>query len=333
MRQQIDETLPEHLAGELEDIEAGGRLRWHHGLAVLLCVAATAGAWQASVRHQTQLTEEHFNVEATRAVTLLEERMALYEYALWSGVSAVQSHGGDIDNDTWKIFAESQNIEDEYPGTNGIGVIHEVPRSELDSYLAEQRMTRPEYAVHPEHSLDVLYPISYIEPVDSNAAAVGLDIAHETNRLNGILAARDTGQAQVTGPIVLVQDEMSTPGFLFYAPFYESLNPTTVTSRRQQFSGAVYAPFVVARLMDGVLDKERRSVGIRVTDTGEVLYDEHRVDEPDFDADTPLQREVTVEMFGRDWDVDIRSTKSFATRDQHTHSVRFGQYRLSRKRV
>ena len=63
-------------------------------------------------------------------------------------------------------------------------------------------------------------PITYIEPVSTNAKAVGLDMAHEANRYAAAKQARDSGVARITGPIVLVQDEQHTPGFLFYAPFY-----------------------------------------------------------------------------------------------------------------
>jgi CHASE1-domain containing sensor protein len=47
-------------------------------------------------------------------------------------------------------------------------------------------------------------------------------VAHEKNRLSGALNARDTGEANITVPIVLVQDSEKTPGFLFYTPFYSA---------------------------------------------------------------------------------------------------------------
>ena len=50
------------------------------------------------------------------------------------------------------------------------------------------------------------FPITYVEPAAANAAAIGLDMAHEINRLTAMRKARDTGGAQITAPIVLVQD-------------------------------------------------------------------------------------------------------------------------------
>ena len=72
--------------------------------------------------------------------------------------------------------------------------------------------------IRPTRS-DDHWPITLIEPVAINASAVGLDMAHETNRYTAARKARDTGTSQITGPIVLVQDSARTPGFLFFVPF------------------------------------------------------------------------------------------------------------------
>jgi len=70
---------------------------------------------------------------------------------------------------------------------------------EVESYLAEQRAIRPDFKIHPPHTQKELLPITYIEPEDMNAAAVGLDMAHETNRYTAAKRSRDTGLAQITG--------------------------------------------------------------------------------------------------------------------------------------
>lgn len=136
-------------------------------------------------------------------------------------------------------------------------------------------------------------------------------MAHETNRFTAATKARDSGMAQVTGPIVLVQDSGKTPGFLFYAPFYENQNNSTQGTREESFLGMVYAPIVVQNLMEGVLDKENRQVGIQLLDGDEVLYDEHITQESDYDPNPQytMKREVTA--YGRTWVFDIWSANSF----------------------
>ncbi len=237
--------------------------------------------------------------------------MQKYEDGLWGGVSAIQTNGGDISYKEWLTFANSLRIDIKYPGINGIGVIHHIPKHKLSSYLTEQRQDRPNYSIHPKHSEDEYFPITYIEPVRVNAKAVGLDMAHETNRYTAVKKARDTGLAQITGPITLVQDAGKTPGFLFFAPFYKGNAFNSLEDRQKNFTGMVYAPFVVKKLMQGVLQKEKRHVGIQIKDDGQLLYDEHEISNDDYDPNPLFRKAYDINLYGRKWVFDIRSTQLF----------------------
>lgn len=144
-----------------------------------------------------------------------------------------------------------------------------------------------------------------------NAKAVGLDLAFEENRREAAMLSRDTGLAQITAPIVLVQDEKQTPGFLFYAPFYKGVSHDTLAERRKNFLGMVYAPFVVEKPLAGTLDKSKRFVGLRLVDGATVLYDEHHDSEADYDPNPLFTSQVAVDVYGRSWTFDIWSTQAF----------------------
>ncbi len=137
-----------------------------------------------------------------------------------------------------------------------------------------------------------------------NREAVGFDVANEANRLEAATKARETAAAQITGPIVLVQDEHKTPGFLFYAPSFDE---------EGRFRGLVYAPFVVQRLMNGVLANERRHVSLRVMDAHSTLYDELVSNVEDYDPDPLLATTRRIPMAGREWTFELRSDLAFAT--------------------
>ena len=111
-------------------------------------------------------------------------------------------------------------------------MIHYVPLVDLTTYLDWMRQEMPSYAIRPAHDNPEFWPISYVEPQSMNAKAVGLDVAHETNRYTAAKKAAATGTSQITGPITLVQDAKRTQGFLFYVPWYKN---------RTQFSGK-YVP-------------------------------------------------------------------------------------------
>jgi len=275
---------------------------------VALSLCLTFFAWYYSKRQLHEKLQVQFDRESDQVVELVKERMTKYEDALWGGVAFIETSNADLSDSTWARYASAIEIEEKYSGINGIGVIHALGPEQLPDYLAAQRIHRPAYRIHPEHTEVEFWPITQIEPLAGNEKAVGLDMAHEINRYTAARKARDTGQAQITGPITLVQDASRTPGFLFFAPFYQ---PKSHADPTRQFVGMVYAPFVMKKLLEGVLDEEKRHVGLRIADRADVLFDEHVETEDDYDPHPLFKRTVDVSWYGRTWTFDIWSAKSF----------------------
>jgi len=136
-------------------------------------------------------------------------------------------------------------------------------------------------------------------------------MAHEKNRYTAAKNARDSGLAQITGPIELVQDEEKTPGFLFYAPFYNGGANQTLKERKENFSGMVYAPFMVKKLMQGTLLREKRRADIQINDGNHMLYNEHIETNNSYDPEPLFQKTIALDLYGRTWSIDVRSTKLF----------------------
>ncbi len=289
----------------------GGKITLFHVFVVCLSLSLTIGVWQYTRFQEDRRVGLRFEAARDQALAIISDRMTKYEDGLWAGVAAVESHGGDISYQDWHVFAEHLRIDTRYPGINGIGVIHFESDATLPDYLANQRIDRPEFRVFPEHANGEYMPITFIEPERINAAAVGLDVAHETNRRTAAMASRDTGTAQITGPIVLVQDAGKTPGFLFYAPFYEGGLPEGVEARRDAALGLVYAPFVVHKLMEGLLARELRNIKFSISDGGELIYDEHADEDPLIDPDPMFSEKVALELYGRTWTLDMRTDLAF----------------------
>ncbi|WDE14547.1 CHASE domain-containing protein [Thalassomonas haliotis] len=288
-------------------LEQAGNLHWVHYLVVALSILLTLGAWYFSKQQVLQKVEQQFDREAQQTIELIKERMELYENALWGGVSLIDSNGSEISHQQWSAYANSLHIEKTYPGINGIGVIFNIQPHQLAAYLQKIRQSRPGYQIFPEHNKQEFWPVTYIEPERPNRKAVGLDMAFERNRYASIIKARDSGEAQLTGPITLVQDARQTPGFLFYTPFYlNARKPTTLAARQQYIKGVTYAPFIMSKLMQGTLAEHKRYVAVRITDNSEELYYDSQSDpEPMF------KKKTIVPMYGRQWHFDIRSNLNF----------------------
>ena len=288
----------------------GGLTNAHYavvaGSFVLTIVVWLYASSQAQLQAQAK-----FDRQSDQILELTIERMQKYEDGLWAGVAVVYVNGGQVALGDWRSFALTLQIDVKYPGINGIGVIQKVPKSQLSDHVQQQRSERPFYDIKPQLGSDVAYPITFIEPEDVNVQAVGLDVAFEAQRFAGLMAARDSGEARITGPITLVQDERSTPGFLFFAPFYEGGFQSSQSARQSTFAGAVYAPFVVEKLMEGVLDREKRGIWIKISDGSDVIYDEHVDNAVGADPTPMFKRHVVIPMFGRSWTVDLRTTLDF----------------------
>jgi CHASE1-domain containing sensor protein len=124
-----------HLQRSFHTASRHSRLRAFHWLAVFMSLVLTFSIWQYS-RTQTALrTEARFTNAAEQVAELIQERLQKYELALWGGVAAMRTHDNLIDLHKWQTFAANLEIEHRYPGINGIGVIHQIRKEDLDTYL------------------------------------------------------------------------------------------------------------------------------------------------------------------------------------------------------
>ncbi|WP_211826218.1 CHASE domain-containing sensor histidine kinase [Kistimonas asteriae] len=302
----MDDTL--NLRSKLEK---GTRLHQVHWVIIFLSLLLTFGAWYFSSQQLLQKNKTKFDREAEHIISLVKERMQLYENALWGGAALIDSNSSQITYDQWKAYAGSLNIDQAYPGINGIGVIYNVKPEDFDNYLIKERAKRPHYTVHPTHNKKEYWPITYIEPEIPNKEAVGLDMAFENNRYTAIKRARNEGTAQVTGPIALVQDAKKTPGFLFYTPVYKSAGiPETIGKRQDSILGVTYAPFIMNKLMKGTLAQGNRHVRVKISDEGTLLYNDS-LSESTIDTTPLFTTSSSIEMYGRNWIFDIETDLNF----------------------
>ncbi len=258
----------------------------------------------------------NFEREADELISKLVERLRNYEDGLWAGVSLIESRNNQIGLDEWTKFATVLDLQKKYPGINGMGVIFNVRKREIEKFIAAQRVFRPEFGIHPEHENNVYLPITYVVPVMGNEKAVGLDVAFEAHRLEAAILARDTGLAQVTAPIALVQDKGKTPGFLYYAPYYDADTADqkvwTNEDRQAHFIGMTYMPIVMNKFVEGFRgSKKTPRISFKVSDGKDLLFDEQNVNEFNFDSSPLFTKKVDIKVTGRTWSFDLQSNKLF----------------------
>ncbi len=297
-----------------------------HWVVIFLSLGLTIFAWWYSKEQVAAKIQLQFDKQASQLVHLVIERIEKYEDALWGGVAKIHSDNNKVTYANWKSYVDSLNILTKYPGINGMGVIYNISKEESAKFLKEQRQSRQDFKIHPQHNHHRLLPITYIIPVKGNEQAVGLDMAFERNRFTAALKAEQTGKAQLTGPIVLVQDRERTPGFLLFAPFYSKQNLITAKERQKYFLGMVYAPFIMKKLMGGTLDQRNRDIAIKISDNKAVLFNELQPSDPHYDKDAQYKKQVNIQIYGRTWTFHLWSTSSFirATSSNQPDAILFG---------
>lgn len=287
-------------------------LRWSPliGLAVGILLAS----WLAlSVHRQNQSDlDESFDLFTQRATLQLQRRIQLYEYGL-RGTRGSLIAGGDewIGRERFRAYSASREYDREFPGARGFGFIRRVPASEESTFLQYARGDG-----WPDFSIRQLTPhegerfvIQYIEPVDNNRPAIGLDVASESNRRSAALQALHTGSAVITDPITLVQaDGNKNQGFLILLPIYRVNAPlVTEADRNAAGYGWVYTPLAIEEVLrDFDFYEGRIALSLSAVDgAGKVqpFYQSAGMSEA-----APALRKTTrhLEIFGKEWQLTVQ---------------------------
>lgn len=291
-------------------------LKGLHWLVILTSLTLTLIAWRVSSLQADANVQVRFEREADQAVDAVLSRMKKYEDILWGGAATLKSHSAGFDRSEFKRFSKSLKLSERYSGVNGIGVIYKVDRDKKDLFISKVRAEKADFSIFPEHSESRLFPITFIEPEEINKEAIGLDMAHEKNRFAAVKKAEASGEAQITGPIVLVQDDEKTPGVLFYVPFFDN---------EKNIEGLVYAPFIFKKLMNGVLGNINKRVDVMIEDDdeGQELYKdrlESKVSEVSF-LGPELKLNKVVEVYGRKWRFKVVPNSLFMQSSQNNQPL------------
>jgi len=147
-----------------------------------------------------------------------------------------------------------------------------VPLRELPTFEAEARAKgEPDFKVFDRdggaaRALDQeVLALRYIEPVEQNAAAVGVNALSIPAARAAILATRDSGQPAATEGFGLTQSGQDETGMVLYQALYRG-TPTHIEERRAQFRGVVFVTLRAERLVEGLLGPDKRYLRLCLVD-------------------------------------------------------------------
>lgn len=271
--------------------------------------------WQADKNFRT--AQSAFETHSLEVVQKLYERMRLYEYGLRGARGTVLTAGENgITNELFEQYSKSRDVDQEFPGARGFGFIRRVPPSQTESYLqARHADGRPDFAIRTlkDHQ-DERFVIEYIEPVQRNRAAMGLDIGSETNRRQAALTAMQTGKATITGPITLVQSSGDPQrSLLFLLPIYrEGATPDTLEARDSSGFGWSYAPLALSEVLSD-FGLAQLHYDLTITDLSNPAQPEAVFDSKKTSSlqKVVMSQSLEREVYGRLWRMEMSARPGF----------------------
>jgi nitrogen fixation negative regulator NifL len=297
-------------------LRALGRPGVASAVALVIGVAASLLAARHEAHHNAEVAEARFARVVAETVDRVRGRFATYEYGLRGARGVALTVGLDrLTRGQFAVYARSREVDVEFPGARGFGLIKRVPVAGEAAFVARAEQDEwPGFTVRQlEPHAAERYVIQYIEPVSKNRAAVGLDIGSEATRRSAADAALTSGEATLTGPITLVQ-ALGQPlrSFLLLLPIYEPGRPLTdEAARRAAGVGWTYAPLVADEVLAG-LDVRHAHLHLRdVADVGaQPFYGSGP--EPSLDPTLPRLTQRLV-LFGRTWEAEVVATPAFVS--------------------
>jgi signal transduction histidine kinase/CHASE1-domain containing sensor protein/ActR/RegA family two-component response regulator len=221
--------------------------------AVLLATALAALYARSSSRTNDRL---RFDNAVQRTEEAIRDRLETYVDSLRAGAGLFAADR-EVSRDEFRRFVQRVEVEQRYPGIQGIGFAARVGAQDRGAFVERVRAQGAgDFQIKPEGERAEYVVVTYLEPLDErNRAAIGYDMFSDPARREAMERARDTGQAAATARVTLVQeiDAQKQAGFLIYVPVYRGgVVPAGVEERRASLRGFVYAPFRADDLLRGI---------------------------------------------------------------------------------
>ncbi len=296
----------------------------------IVMVAAAIGlalsgfaAWQ--VQSDNELEAQAAVAEATeRTSRTLTARMRVYQYGLRGVRGAVLTSGEQLlNNDLFSLYSATRDIAMEFPGARGFGYIERVPRAQEQSFLEEVwNEGRPDFEIREIEPHDgERYIVRFIEPVERNPSAIGLDIASDPARRASANTATRTGQSTLTAPISSqLEDGTQVKILIILLPVYAgAVTPTVEAQRAKAVLGWSYVPLIASEVVETLNFNTDwfhfRLIDVTTPEAEDVLYDSSESYPP---TEHLFTHGIERSIFGRRWRLEQSAYPAFIDSLNHT---------------
>ncbi len=275
-----------------------------------------------------QQKTEYFESRSYLVKTAIYNRILDYIQILKGGKAFIES-SDSITRKEWKRYISSLDVDQNYPGIQGIGYTIFIKPDELQKHVKEVRASGfPSYSITPSGPREIYTSIIYLEPfTDRNLRAFGYDMYSEPVRRRAMERAMETGQAALTTKLILVQEtgDGNQPGFLIYVPVYKSNIASgdllSTEQRRKEIRGFVYSPFRSGDLFNALLPARFKDLNIEIYNGEELTKDallfSTRENGVKGNKGEEFKKYESIHVGGTNWIIYISSKPFFGGRESN----------------
>ncbi len=289
---------------------------------LILIMGASLFAYKYAINTNDSRSQEQFLNAVRDKEVAIRPTLALYRANLES-MQALFSLDGGISRKDFYNFAANADFIYNLPGVRAIGFIKRVSHEQKDAFIKTVRLDKsifpagyPDFSVYPEVSKDEYYVGDYVEPYTGREKVLGFDFSSEAVRWEAMQAARDSGNAIISGPTVSFIDQ--EPFILMFAPIYKNGMPiATIDERRVALSGFVYIGFRTRELFPGIFKQENgETIDVEIYDSGRLDKESLLYDSDNSYAALHVSTGLRVayyddEIAGRRWGVYYLASQNF----------------------
>ncbi len=287
-------------------------------ITALLPLSLTFVLWD---RERTRIEHDvktEFDLQVRETTESVRSRMLVYEQILRGG-AALFATSDSVSRGDWHDYLQLLNVSKSYPGIIAIAYVPMIPAERVSEFIERiQKSDISGYKVWPQGDRPVYAPTLYIEPSsDRNLGALGFDIYSEPVRRAALDTARDTGEATITGGIVLSQDvgQPVQRNIALYVPIYRrGTDPATTQQRGAALAGFVGGGFRVNDLLASLLS-ERFRLNLKIYDgknqASAQLLAQKIINSEVSESAAKFRTDTLLDLNNRTWTLSFASTPEF----------------------
>lgn len=243
---------------------------------------------------------EDFQKTTTGAIRSLQRLSGRYE-AMMKGASALFSVSDAVTQDEWRTYARSIELKNYFEAVFGLGFAEIVDKKNLAKFEKENNIKPILFDAETAEKYDHHIVLKYLEPLEENKGALGIDLGSSDFRRNALNRALERKEPSGTEPIPLVQDGQHRPGFAVYYPAYNKQNTLV---------GFISIPVVIPVFFGGYFEQFYHNLRVRIFTKDKLIYAMDKKPDTEFKQNDYFKSE-RIRLFGVDYVIEFYPTENF----------------------